>query len=51
MQYMAAVETWEEEVRRVQDAEEVCRQGAAKAPPSKRARVYRDCLLRELGGL
>jgi len=50
---MAAVETWEfeEEVARVRDAEEMCRQRAAKAPPRRRARAYRDCLLRELGGL
>jgi len=51
MLFMAAVETWEEEVRRMQDAEEMCRQRAAKAPPGRRARVYRDCLLRVLGGL
>jgi len=49
MLFMAAVE-FEEEVRRVQDAEEMCRQKAAKAPPSKRARVYRDCILHALGG-
>jgi len=46
---VAAVE-FEEEVRRVQDAEELCRQKAAKAPPRRRARVYRDCILRALGG-
>jgi len=53
MQYMAAVETtweFEEEVTRVQAVEEECRQKAAKEPPSKRARVYRDCILRALGG-
>jgi len=49
MRYMAAVDL-EEEVSRVQAVEEMCRQRATKAPPSKRARVYRDCILRTLGG-